>query len=336
VAVDPLDEVADRLYALAPDDFVPARDEAVATARQAGDRELAGRIAKLRRPTVGAWLVNLLAHECPDLVAELLQLGDDLRAAQRNLRGDDIRELSQRRRELVTGLASRAAALGRRRARGNLPLAEVQSTLTAALAEPEIADQVRAGRLTKTVSYAGFGEPPRPQLRVLTGGRADAPAGTRGEAPAGTRGEAPAGTRGEAPAGTRGEAPAGTRGEAPAKRRPPREAAAPSGRDAGEAERRDAERRAAEAERRAEEAERRAEEAERRAAEREAERAAERAAREQRRRERAAAHRELLAARTELAEAEAARAEAERAVTAARRRVEKATHVAAQLDAAED
>jgi hypothetical protein len=326
VEADPLDDVAGELYAQPPDDFVRVRDEAVAAARKAGDRELAARIGKLRRPTVGAWLVNLLAHECPDLVADLLALGEQLRAAQRNLRGDEIRELSQRRREMVTALASRAAALGQHRARGNLPIAEVQATLTAALAEPEVAEQVRAGRLVKTVSYAGFGEPPRPQLTVLPGGRTDAPVQPAKPAPL---------------PGGRTDAPVQPAKPAPPTKRPRddtaerRAAKGGERRAADEAERRaadEAERRAAEAERRAAEAERRAEEAERRAAEREAERRV----REQRRRERAAAHRELLAARTELAEAEAARTAAERAVTAARRRVQKATQVANQLDAADD
>ena len=321
VEADPLDEVAGELYAQPPDDFVRVRDEAVAAARRAGDRELAARIGKLRRPTVGAWLVNLLAHECPDLVADLLELGEQLRAAQRNLRGDEIRELSQRRREMVTALAARAAALGQRRARGNLPIAEVQATLTAALAEPEVAEQVRAGRLVKTVSYAGFGEPPRPQLTVLPGGRAAAPVQPAKPAPPTKPPRDDTAERRAAKAGER-------RAADEAERRAAEEAERPAAEEA--------ERRAAEAERRAAEAERRAEEAERRAAEREAEREAERRAREQRRRERAAAHRELLAARTELAEAEAARTAAERAVTAARRRVQKATQVANQLDAADD
>jgi hypothetical protein len=287
VGVDPLADVAAQLYALPPDEFVPARDGAAATAKKAGDRRLAADIAKLRKPTVGAWLVNLLAHERPDLVADLLALGDQLRAAQRNLRGEELRELSQRRRATVSALAREAGALGRRHSRGNLPLGDVEATLTAALAEPDVADQVRAGTLTKTVSYAGFGEPPRPQLRLVHGGRDSAP---------------------EAPA------PAPPVPSVPSKREAERVAAE---REAAERDV-DAERRAAEREA---EAQRRAAEREAEAERR----AAERAAEAHRRRERATAHRELLAARTELAEAEAVRAEAERAVTAARRRVEKAS-----------
>jgi hypothetical protein len=171
-----LDDVAAELYALPPEEFTAARGEAVAAARKAGDRELAGRIGGLRRPTVGAWLVNLLAHQRPDLIGELLSLGQAMRSAQRNLRGDELRELSTRRRGMVSALARESRALAVAAGRGVrtvLPLGEVENTLTAALADPEVAEEVRLGRLVKPLEYAGFGEQPRPQLRLVRGGALD-------------------------------------------------------------------------------------------------------------------------------------------------------------------
>jgi hypothetical protein len=293
VNADPLADVVSDLYALAPEDFVAARDVAAKRAKAAGDRRLAAEIGKLRRPTVGAWVVNLLARQRPELVDELLALGEALRSAQRNLRGDDLRQLSMRRREVVAALSREAIRLARGdRRRDNLPTAEIEATLAAALADPVVAEQVRAGRLSKTVAYAGFGETPRPRLRLIHGGGAQPP-GTEAAEDA--------------------ELTAGAEA-AEAERRAAEPAAA------AEAERRAA-REAAEAERRAAE---QAAEAERRAAEA--------AAEAERRRARVAAHRELLAARTELAEAEAARVAAERAVTAARRRVEKAAAALESLE----
>ncbi len=169
-------DVLGRLYELPPERFVAARDEAVEAARRAGDRDTASAIAGLRRPTVAAWLVNLLARRRGELVAELLELGEALRRAQRDLRGEELRELSARRREAVGGLVAQARKLAReagRPGRENLPLTEVEATLTAALAEPELAEAVRAGTLTKATGYAGFGEQPRPRLRVIDGGRED-------------------------------------------------------------------------------------------------------------------------------------------------------------------
>ena len=88
-----LDGVAEQLYGLHPDAFVPARDDAVAEARQAGDRDLARAIARLRRPTRAAWLANLLARERPEQLDGLLALAGDLASAQRTLDGTALRAL---------------------------------------------------------------------------------------------------------------------------------------------------------------------------------------------------------------------------------------------------
>jgi hypothetical protein len=269
----------------------------VKRAKAAGDRRLATEIGKLRRPTVGAWVVNRLAQQQPELVDELLTLAEALRSAQRELRGEELRELSMRRRAVVSGLSREAIRLAcRDHRRDNLPVAEIEATLAAALADPDVAEQVRTGRLTRTVTYAGFGETPRPKLRLIQGGEPQPPAVEPAESVESVE--------------SAGSVDSGRRA-------------------AGQAAK-------AEAERAAEKAEaERAAEAERRAAEKAAaaeRRAAERAAAAERRRTRAAAHRELLAARTALAEAEAARVLAERAVTAARRRVEKADAILDSLE----
>ncbi|MER7005620.1 hypothetical protein ABT297_21605 [Dactylosporangium sp. NPDC000555] len=165
---DALAAVTARLYSAPPEDFIALRGEETAKARQARDTALAAAIGKLRKPTVAAWLVNRLAHERPDLVAELLELAEELRAAQRELRGADLRELSVRRRATVAALAREAVRLAGPE-RGNPPVAEVEATFAAALADAEVAAAVREGRLTKALEYTGFGETPRPNLRLVQG-----------------------------------------------------------------------------------------------------------------------------------------------------------------------
>ena len=166
------EELIRRLYEEPPDGFVAGRAAAIADAKQAGDKELAKRLAALRKPTVAAWLVNLLALRRPDLIDDLVELSSALRQAQRGLHGDQLRELSTQRRQVVSALVNAAQQLaieddpGLRNAK--LPMGEVESTLTAAMAEPEIAEQVRSGRLVKAATYAGFGEVPRPRLRLVT------------------------------------------------------------------------------------------------------------------------------------------------------------------------
>jgi hypothetical protein len=177
-----LTDVIAHLYTVPPDEFIAERSEAVDRAKAAGDRELAAQIGKLRKPSLAAWLVNLLAHQRPHLIGELLALGAELRDAQRELRGTELRELSMRRRATVATLTKEArelAVAAGRPVREKLPLAEVEQTLTAALADLYLADEVRAGRLTRPLEYAGFGETPRPRLRLVQGGRSE----TRTEPP---------------------------------------------------------------------------------------------------------------------------------------------------------
>lgn len=167
-----MDEVVRQLYVLPPEEFIAARDEA---AHAAKDPKRAAEIVRLRKPTVAAWLVNLLAIKRPKVLADLAALSNSLRLAQRQLQGDELRRLSARRRAAVGSLVAEARRLAIEAkpalARGgNLPLAEVESTLQAALAEPDAAELVRSGRLLKAIEYAGFGEVPRPQLRLITGG----------------------------------------------------------------------------------------------------------------------------------------------------------------------
>ncbi|MEG3634704.1 hypothetical protein [Micromonospora palythoicola] len=176
----PPPDLVERLYRTPPDRFVAVRDDAVAQARRAGDPGTAREIARLRRPTVAAWLVNLLALERPELVAELAQLAEALREAQRELRGPRLRELSAQRRAVVGALVAEvrrlAAGVEGAPSGGKLPLAEVEATLNAALSDVEVAEQVRSGRLLRPAHYAGFGEVPRPQLRLVTGDEEPPPA----------------------------------------------------------------------------------------------------------------------------------------------------------------
>ncbi len=156
--VDP-DDAAEELYAVPPEDFLDARTALVARARADGDRPLATAIGRLRKPSTAAWLVNLLAYEAEDDLAALLDLGATMRHAQARLSGTELRTLTQQRHQVVRALATRAHHLASER--GERPsrsvLDQVSDTLLAALADPEAGELVRAGHLTKPLSYSGFG-----------------------------------------------------------------------------------------------------------------------------------------------------------------------------------
>lgn len=146
-----VEDVADELYAVPPEDFTAAR---TAAAKQ--DRAAAKEIRSLRKPTVAAWIVNTLVRTEPDLLEQLLALGPALAEAQSAGKGAALRELGDQRRQLVAAVTDRAFE-----AAGRAPTAalrsEVESTLEAALADTATAEAVRTGRLTRALSYAGFG-----------------------------------------------------------------------------------------------------------------------------------------------------------------------------------
>ncbi|MEU7723435.1 hypothetical protein [Streptomyces tibetensis] len=163
------DSVADELYALRPQEFTAARASAVAAARTAGDRELAARIHALRRPSLAAWVSNLLVRSSPGEVEPLLRLGEGLRQAHQDLDGAQLRELSRRQHALIRALSLQARQLAQEAGHpiGESVQREVENTLHAVLADPEAARAWAGGRLTKplsaTVGFPAVAEGARPQ-----------------------------------------------------------------------------------------------------------------------------------------------------------------------------
>ncbi|MBF6216816.1 hypothetical protein IU479_01665 [Nocardia abscessus] len=163
-----VEDVAHDLYGLAPAEFVAARADRAAEAKQAGDKQLAAAIGKLRKPTLTAWAANLLARAAPGEVADLLRLGAALAAAQRKLSAERLRSLTAQRQQLVNALAKKAGALAAEHGHpvGEGVVREVGQTLAAALADPEVAERLRTGTLATAASYEGFG-PSGPNLLAV-------------------------------------------------------------------------------------------------------------------------------------------------------------------------
>lgn len=151
--------VVEELYALPPRDFTAARDAEVRRLRSAGERERAGEVAALRKPTVAAWLANRLVREHPDEVGPLLELGAALREATETLSGPQLRDLSRRRGQLVQALVRQARRLAAEagQAVSEEAAGQLEQTLGAALADEQAGEQLRAGRLTEALRHTGFG-----------------------------------------------------------------------------------------------------------------------------------------------------------------------------------
>lgn len=156
-----LDSVADELYALPLADFTGGRNAYAKRARAEGDRALAGEIQQLGKPTTAAWLVNQLSRRLGAELEPLIDLGRDLRQASANVSGEELRALTRQRHQVVSALVQQVRRLGAEDgARVSDGVAEeVRRTLDASLADPEVAEAVMSGRLSRPVEYAGFGEP---------------------------------------------------------------------------------------------------------------------------------------------------------------------------------
>jgi hypothetical protein len=159
-----VEQAADELYAVPPAEFTKARDERAKALRKES-KEAADAVKALRRPTVAAWALNLLARRQPKDVSKLLAAGEKLRAAQEELLAGGDRAAFQKsaaaERELVAELAGAATELVA--AEGERPGAglreKVAATLHAAALDEETAAELRAGRLVKErEAIGGFGD----------------------------------------------------------------------------------------------------------------------------------------------------------------------------------
>jgi hypothetical protein len=114
-------------------------------------------------------------HEQQDEVGPLLQLGEALRRAHRELDGDQLWQLNRQQRELVYALSQQAKQLA---AEAEQPLSdqavqEVEETLHTAFADPRPGEAFAEGRPTKplaaTVDLTGQATPGRPPVRHARG-----------------------------------------------------------------------------------------------------------------------------------------------------------------------
>jgi hypothetical protein len=148
-----LDSAADELYAGSREDFTRRRKELARTAREQGDQQTAAAIDKLAKPTTSAWLANQLARDGTSDVDQVAEVGDALREAHANLAGADLKALSQKRNKLVTRLVEQAGG------HHGGPLTEsvtreLEEIFTTAVADPEVARVLLAGRLSSAKELA--------------------------------------------------------------------------------------------------------------------------------------------------------------------------------------
>jgi hypothetical protein len=153
------DEAADAVYAAPAADFIATRNELAKQLKAGGDAVGSARLKALRKPTVAAWIANLVARTLPDELDDLLALGDEFREATADLDGERLRDLTPKRHRLLDKLSKEAARLAADKGQKVSPDVgqKLRETLDAALVDPAAGDAVREGRLSSALRHVGFG-----------------------------------------------------------------------------------------------------------------------------------------------------------------------------------
>lgn len=193
---------ADELYAVPLAEFTARRDARAKNLKAAGDADAAAAVKALRKPTLAAWVVDLLVRVEADQIAQVLDVGAALREAAAAMDAGELRALTRQRRQLTAALAgrARAAAAGVGVRLTDSVLDQVEATLTAAMLDAGCADAVRSGLLVTALASTGVEAadvaaavavpealgftasaraaepPPRPELHVVPDPDADAKA----------------------------------------------------------------------------------------------------------------------------------------------------------------
>jgi hypothetical protein len=159
VATDPLLGIAEELYALPPAEFTGTRNQWAKQTKADGDAELANRVTELRKPSVAAWVVNMMMRHQGEQMTQVLELGASLRQAQEELDGEALRELTRQRRQLTTAVTGQGRELARELGQKLTETVadQVQGTLHAAMVDEDAAAAVRSGLLVSALTATGVG-----------------------------------------------------------------------------------------------------------------------------------------------------------------------------------
>jgi hypothetical protein len=158
------DAELDRLYGLPREEFTSARNELAKRLGREGEREAAGWVRGLEKPTAAAWAANQVVRTQRKPARALLRAGEELARMHEAVAGGkarpaDLRKVVERERDALGQLVE--AARGLLSAKGT-PLSErtidqVGETLHAAALDPHTREAVGAGRLTRERQAVGLG-----------------------------------------------------------------------------------------------------------------------------------------------------------------------------------
>jgi len=188
-----LESAIDELYGASLDAFVPERTRLAQELRDAGDREAAQTLAKLRKPTVPAWVLNQLARRSRRDVDLLLDAGHRLREAQSGVLGGGERDAFEQARKIERDALRRLLGdaqklLDERGSSSASVLSQVEQSLRSAAISEEGRESLARGTFVEPLGAEGFDVVSRLAASVLqTGTRRKAAPGREERDAAGQR-----------------------------------------------------------------------------------------------------------------------------------------------------
>ncbi|HWL43630.1 MAG TPA: hypothetical protein VNQ73_11850 [Ilumatobacter sp.] len=133
-----MDDALAELLAARPAEFVATRNRIVAELKAAGEAEPARQLAKLRRPSLVDWALNMTVREHPELVAEWIAAAEVAAGAQAS-GGSELRASLSTLRAVTARFVK---AVGWR-----APAGDVSQALSRIAADIALAGPLRAGTL---------------------------------------------------------------------------------------------------------------------------------------------------------------------------------------------
>jgi hypothetical protein len=146
----------DDLYTLPLDQFIDARDRLADRLSIEGQVDEAAAVAKLRKPSVGAWALNRASRRHPENVKRLLSSHEQIRSARS---AEALQKASRERQRAVSELEAQAMA---ELAEAGRPVSgpmrdRIASTLLAVATDPDAEQDLAAARLVREIEPSGEG-----------------------------------------------------------------------------------------------------------------------------------------------------------------------------------
>jgi hypothetical protein len=153
-----LPELAEPLFELAPEEFTAERDRIAKHLKKQGDDGAAAEVKALKKPSITAYALNLVARRHPDLVDGLLEADEQLRSAKSRAEMDEAKGARQKAISSITGKATSLLEEQERSVTSQVR-ERLTETLLAVATDDAARDLLKAGRLLKEAEGGGFGGP---------------------------------------------------------------------------------------------------------------------------------------------------------------------------------